>query len=155
RSPQVMLGYWNLPEETAKSITDDGWFKSGDAGYIDADGYVYIHDRVKDMIVSGGENVYPAEVESVLFGLEGIADVAVIGVPDDRWGEAVKACVVLKPGASLSAQDIMAFARERIAGYKVPKSVDFIAALPRNPSGKILKRELRAPYWHGRDRQVN
>lgn len=154
RSPGNMVGYWKRPDATASTLVD-GWVHTGDAGYRDEDGYIYVQDRIKDMIVSGGENVYPAEVESVLFGLEGIADVAVIGVPDDRWGEAVKACVVLKPGASLSAQDIMAFAREQIAGYKVPKSVDFIAALPRNPSGKILKRELRAPYWHGRDRQVN
>ncbi|NPU94344.1 MAG: fatty acid--CoA ligase [Gammaproteobacteria bacterium] len=154
RSPGNMVGYWKRPDATASTLVD-GWVHTGDAGYRDDDGYIYVQDRIKDMIVSGGENVYPAEVESVLFGLEGIADVAVIGVPDDRWGEAVKACVVLKPGASLSAQDIMAFARERIAGYKVPKSVDFIAALPRNPSGKILKRELRAPYWHGRERQVN
>ena len=122
---------------------------------MDDDGYVYVQDRIKDMIVSGGENIYPAEVESALHGLEGIADVAVIGVPDDKWGEAVKACVVLKPGASLTPEQIIAFARERIAGYKVPKSVDFLDVLPRNPSGKILKRELRAPYWEGRDRQVN
>ena len=107
------------------------------------------------MIVSGGENIYPAEVESALFGHPAIADVAVIGVPDDRWGEAVKAIVVLKPGASASADDIIGHARSRIAGFKCPKSVDFIDELPRNPSGKILKRELRKPYWEGRDRQVN
>ena len=153
-SPGNMVGYWKRPDATASTLVD-GWVHTGDAGYRDDDGYIYVQDRIKDMIVSGGENVYPAEVESVLFGLEGIADVAVIGVPDDKWGEAVKACVALKPGASLSAQDIIAFARERIAGYKVPKSVDFLAALPRNPSGKILKRELRAPYWQGRERQVN
>lgn len=154
KTPQNMLGYWNLPEETAKAIRGD-WFYTGDAGYLDSDGYLYIHDRVKDMIVSGGENVYPAEVESALFGHPAIADVAVIGVPDQRWGEAVKAIVVRKPGAECTADDIIAFARERIAGYKVPKSVDFADSLPRNPSGKILKRELRAPYWAGRDRQVN
>ncbi|WP_322796234.1 fatty acid--CoA ligase [Tepidiforma sp.] len=154
RSPQVMKGYWNLPEETAKAIRN-GWFHTGDAGYMDEDGYVYIHDRVKDMIVSGGENVYPAEVESALFGHPAVADVAVIGVPDEKWGEAVKAIVVKKPGAEVTPEELIAFARERIAGYKVPKSVDFIDALPRNPSGKILKRELRAPYWQGRERQVN
>lgn len=149
-----MKGYWNLPDETAKAMKGD-WFYTGDAGYLDSDGYLYIHDRVKDMIVSGGENVYPAEVESALFGHPAIADVAVIGVPDDKWGEAVKAIVVLKPGAEADAAGIIAFARERIAAYKAPRSVDFVEALPRNPSGRILKRELRDPYWHGRARQVN
>jgi acyl-CoA synthetase (AMP-forming)/AMP-acid ligase II len=132
----------------------DGWLFTGDAGYFDADGYLYIHDRVKDMIVSGGENVYPAEVENAVFGHASVADVAVIGVPDEKWGEAVKAIVVLKPGASASPDDIIAFAKGRIAGYKVPKSVDFIDALPRNPSGKILRRELREPYWAGHTRRV-
>lgn len=155
RSPQVMLGYWNLPEETAKSITDDGWFKSGDAGYVDADGYVYIHDRVKDMIVSGGENVYPAEVENVLMGHPGIADVAVIGVPHDKWGETAKAVVVKKPDSDVSEDDIIMYARERLARFKCPTSVDWTDALPRNPSGKILKKDLRAPYWEGRARNVN
>jgi long-chain acyl-CoA synthetase len=150
-----MKGYWHLPAETAKTLDAEGWVHSGDAGFIDAGGYLFIHDRVKDMIVSGGENVYPAEVESAIFGHPAVADVAVIGVPDDTWGEAVKAVVVLKPGAQAAPDDIISFARERIAGYKCPKSVDFIAALPRNPTGKILKRELRAPYWAGRDRQVN
>jgi acyl-CoA synthetase (AMP-forming)/AMP-acid ligase II len=154
KTPQIMKGYWNLPEETARAIRGE-WFYTGDAGFLDADGYVYIHDRVKDMIVSGGENVYPAEVESALFGHPAIADVAVIGVPDDTWGEAVKAVVVKKPGAEVTPEEIIAFARERIAGYKVPKSVDFAETLPRNPSGKILKRELRTPYWAGRARQVN
>ncbi|MBK9610517.1 fatty acid--CoA ligase [Candidatus Amarobacter glycogenicus] len=154
KTKQNMKGYWNLPDETAKAMKGD-WFYTGDAGYLDSDGYLYIHDRVKDMIVSGGENVYPAEVESALFGHPGIADVAVIGVPDDKWGEAVKAIVVLKPGAEADAAGIIAFARERIAAYKAPRSVDFVEALPRNPSGKILKRELRDPYWHGRARQVN
>lgn len=150
----VMKGYWNRPEATADAIRG-GWFHSGDAGYFDADGYLYIHDRVKDMIVSGGENVYPAEVENALFGHPAIADVAVIGVPDERWGEAVKACVVLKPGESADAGEIIAFAKTRIAGYKVPKTIDFVPALPRNPSGKVLRRELRAPYWEGRARMVN
>jgi acyl-CoA synthetase (AMP-forming)/AMP-acid ligase II len=110
---------------------------------------------VKDMIVSGGENIYPAEVENALFGHPGVADAAVIGVPDERWGEAVKAIVVKKEGTSPSPAEIIAWARDRIAGYKLPKSVDFIDAIPRNPSGKVLRRELRKPYWEGRDRQVN
>ncbi len=154
RTPQVMLGYWNLPEASARAIRD-GWFHTGDAGYLDRDGYLYIYDRVKDMIVSGGENIYPAEVESALFGHPAIADVAVIGVPDEQWGEAVKAIVVRKPDATADTAEIIAFARERIAGYKVPRSIDFAESLPRNPSGKILKRELRKPYWQGRERQVN
>jgi len=154
KTPQIMKGYWNLPEETAKAIRGE-WFHTGDAGYMDADGYIYIHDRVKDMIVSGGENVYPAEVESALFGHPAVADVAVVGVPDDRWGEAVMAVVVKKPGTEVTPEELIAFARERIAGFKVPKSIDFAEMLPRNPSGKILKREIRAPYWEGRERQVN
>ena len=154
KSPCVMKGYWNKPDATAKAIVD-GWFYTGDAGYFDADGYLYIHDRVKDMIVSGAENVYPAEVENALMSHPAIADAAVIGVPDDKWGEAVKAIVVLKPGVEASAEDIIAFCKTRIASYKTPKSIDFIAALPRNPSGKILRRELRDPYWAGRARRVN
>ena len=153
RTPSNMKGYWAKPEATAEAIRD-GWFYSGDAGFLDEEGYVFIHDRVKDMIVSGGENVYPAEVENALFAHPQIADVAVIGVPDEKWGEAVKACVVQEAGADLSPDDIIAFARERIAGYKLPKSVDFVEALPRNPSGKILRRELREPYWQGHGRRV-
>ena len=155
RSPKNMKGYWNMPEASAATIDKDGWLRTGDAGYFDEDGYLYIHDRVKDMIISGGENVYPAEVENAVYSHPQVADVAVIGVPDEKWGEAVKACVVLKVGAAVSEADIIAHARKNIAGYKCPKSVDFIAALPRNPSGKILRRELRAPYWVGRDRAIN
>jgi len=154
RSPQVMAGYWKLPDATARAIKGD-WFLSGDAGYLDEQGYLYIHDRVKDMIVSGGENIYPAEVESALFGHPAVADVAVIGVPDQRWGEAVKAVVVRKPNVEVTPGELIDWARDRIAGYKLPKSVDFIDALPRNPTGKILKRELRKAYWAGNERQVN
>ena len=154
RGRQNMKGYWNLPEETAQTIRGQ-WLHTGDAGYLDADGYLYIHDRVKDMIVSGGENIYPAEVENVLFSHPAIADVAVIGAPDEVWGESVKAVVVKNCDSDVTEAEIIAFARERIAHYKAPKSVDFVESLPRNPSGKILKRELRAPYWAGRDRQVN
>ena len=158
RSHQNMAGYWNNPAATAEAVTPDGWFRTGDAGYLDADGFVYLHDRVKDMIVSGGENVYPAEVENVLARHPAVADVAVIGVPDDTWGEAVKAIVVLSPDPGLAADDVerelIAFARESLAGYKLPKSVDVTDALPRNPSGKLLKRELREPYWAGVERRV-
>ncbi len=155
RSRQIMKGYWNMPEETAKSIVKGGWFRSGDAGYFDKDGYVYIFDRVKDMIVSGGENVYPAEIENALMAHPAIADVAIIGVPDDKWGEVPMALVVRKPDTQVTEQEIIAFARERLAGFKTPKSVDWVDALPRNPSGKILKKILREPYWVGRSRQVN
>ena len=155
RARNVMKGYWNKPDATQKSVCPERWFSTGDAGFFDADGYLYIHDRVKDMIVSGGENIYPAEVENALMGHPAIADVAVIGVPDERWGEAVKAIVVKKPGVEAVPAEIIAFARERIAGYKLPKSVDFIEALPRNPSGKVLRKDLRKPYWEGRARQVN
>jgi len=154
KSAVVMKGYWNKADATAKAIVN-GWFHTGDAGFFDSDGYVYIHDRVKDMIVSGGENIYPAEVENAIFGHPAVADVAVIGVPDAKWGEAVKAIVVKKQGAGVTPAEIVAWARDRIAGYKLPKTVDFIEALPRNPTGKVLRRELRKPYWEGHDRLVN
>jgi long-chain acyl-CoA synthetase len=153
RSGQNMAGYWNNPEATAQAITPDGWFRTGDAGYADADGFLYLHDRVKDMIVSGGENVYPAEVENALMKHPGVADVAVIGVPDDTWGEAVKA-IVVRAADDLTEEAVIAFAREHLGGFKLPKSVDFTDVLPRNPSGKLLKRELREPYWAGVDRRV-
>jgi acyl-CoA synthetase (AMP-forming)/AMP-acid ligase II len=155
RSGSNMAGYWNLPEATARTLDRDGWLRTGDAGYMDKDGYLYIHDRIKDMIISGGENIYPAEVESAICDHPDVAEAAVIGIPDDKWGEAVKAIVVMKPGKSATATDIINFARERIAGFKTPKTVDFLEALPRNPSGKILRRNLRDPYWAGKDRQVN
>jgi acyl-CoA synthetase (AMP-forming)/AMP-acid ligase II len=153
KSGFVMKGYWNRPDATADAVRN-GFFHTGDAGYFDEDGFLYIHDRVKDMIVSGGENVYPAEVENAIFGAPGVADVAVIGVPDEKWGEAVKAIVVKKPGEDPSPESIIAWAKERIAAYKAPKSVDFIDALPRNPSGKILRKDLREPYWKGMTRRV-
>ena len=153
RSPWTMRGYWRNTAATLEAIRD-GWLHTGDAGYMDADGYVYIQDRVKDMIVSGGENVYPAEVENALFDHPAIAEVAVIGVPDAKWGEAVKAIVVLNPGAILDVDDILNHARARVAGYKLPKSIEVVSALPRNASGKVLRRQLREPYWRGKDRQV-
>lgn len=155
RSAKNIKTYWNLPEATAQAIDTDGWLRTGDAGYLDEDGYLYIHDRVKDMIISGGENIYPAEVENAIFSHEDVAEVAVIGVPDDKWGEAVKAIVVTVKGASPDEQSLIDFARTRIAPYKCPKSVDFIEALPRNPSGKVLRRQLREPYWQGKDKAVN
>ncbi len=155
RSTNNMVGYWNLPDASAKTIDQSGWIRTGDAGYLDADGYLFIHDRVKDMIISGGENVYPAEVESAIYGHPDVLEVAVIGVPDDKWGEAVKACCVPKPGATIDPDSIINWSRERIAGFKVPKTIDVIEALPRNASGKILRKDLRAPYWAGYDRQVN
>jgi long-chain acyl-CoA synthetase len=155
RGPLVMKGYWERPDATAQAIDPDGWLHTGDAGYVDEDGYVYIHDRIKDMIVTGAENVYPAEVENVLMGHAAIADAAVIGVPDDRWGETIKAVLVRVPGSGTSDSEIIAYCRTRLAGYKCPTSIDWVGALPRNPSGKVLKRELREPYWAGRARGVN
>jgi long-chain acyl-CoA synthetase len=154
RSPQNMLGYWNNPDATAATVTPDGWLKTGDAGYRDGDGYIYLHDRVKDMIVSGGENVSPAEVENVLMTHPAVGDVAVIGVPDEKWGEAVKAVVVPAACAMPTEAELIAYARERLAGFKLPKSVDFTDVLPRTPSGKLLKRTLREPYWAGVGRRI-
>jgi acyl-CoA synthetase (AMP-forming)/AMP-acid ligase II len=155
RTPAVMCGYWNQPDETRRMLVGDGWLRSGDAGYLDDGGYLFITDRVKDMVVTGGENVYPAEVEAALAGHPEIQEVAVIGVPDPVWGEAVKAVIVPRPGCAPDPSDLIAYARDRIAGYKLPKSVDFIQALPRNATGKVMKHALREPYWVGRDRQVN
>jgi long-chain acyl-CoA synthetase len=143
RAPNVTPGYFNRPEETAATLTADGWLKTGDGGYLDDDGYLFLTDRIKDMIVSGGENVYPVEVEEVLAQHPDVAEVAVIGVPDERWGETVKALVVARTGTSPTADELVAFARERLAGYKLPRSIEFVAGLPRTPSGKVLKRELR------------
>jgi len=153
RSPSNMIGYHNRTGATAETIDADGWLRTGDAGYLE-DGYLFIHDRIKEMIITGGENVYPAEVEAVIHGHPAVADVAVIGVPDDRWGEAVKAVVTLAEGAEVDEAGIIAWARARIAAFKAPRSVDFVASLPRNPSGKLLRREVRAPYWQGRDRPI-
>ena len=154
KGPTVMAGYWHMPDQTEATITDGGWLHTGDAGYQDADGYFYIHDRVKDMIVSGGENVYPAEVENVIMSHPEVADVAVIGVPSERWGETPRAMVVRAPGSELTEVALLAFCRERLAGFKCPTSVEWLAELPRNPSGKVLKKDLRAPFWEGRTRMV-
>ncbi|HTZ10091.1 MAG TPA: long-chain-fatty-acid--CoA ligase [Acidimicrobiales bacterium] len=154
RSPFTMAGYWDKPEETARTVVD-GWLRTGDAGYLDDEGYLFLHDRIKDMVVSGGENIYPAEVENVLLAVPGLADAAVIGVPDDTWGETVKAVCVAAPGTVLEASEVIAFCRERLAHYKCPTSVDVVEALPRNPSGKVLKRQLREPYWRGHERRIH
>ena len=159
RTRQNMKGYWRNPkatEETFPCGREDGvgWMRTGDAGYL-REGYLFIHDRIKDLVISGGENIYPAEVENVLARHPAVAECAVIGVPDERWGEAVKACVVLRAGQQASAGEIIEFMRAIIAHYKCPKSVDFFAVLPRNPSGKLLKRVLREPYWSGRERAVS
>ena len=153
RTPQNMKGYWGMPDATASALSEDNWFRTGDAGYLDEDGYLYIHDRVKDMIISGGENIYPAEVENVLMGHPAVGDCAVIGVPDERWGETPKAIVVTTE--DVSDQEIIDYCRDRLAHFKCPTSVERREAIPRNPTGKILKRDLRAPYWHGTDRGVN
>jgi long-chain acyl-CoA synthetase len=154
RGPTTFKGYWQDPEATAAALRD-GWLHTGDAGYVDEEGFVFILDRVKDMIISGGENIYPVEVENALAAHPAVAEVAVIGVPDSRWGEAVKAVVVLKAGASLKAEELLDFARERIARYKLPRSVEFVEALPRNATGKLLRRALREPYWKGQARRVH
>ncbi len=154
RTAQNIGEYWNRPEDTAGAFRGE-WLRTGDAGYLDADGYLYIHDRIKDMIITGGENVYPAEVENALIGHPAIADVAVIGIPDERWGEAVTAFVVVRPGQRVSEAEVVRYSKARIARYKAPKTVRFVEVLPRNASGKLLKQELRAPYWAGHARAVN
>jgi long-chain acyl-CoA synthetase len=143
RSRMVMQGYWKQPGETAAALVEDGWLRTGDAASMDAEGYVFLFDRFKDMIISGGENIYPAEIENVLNGHPAVAEVAVIGVPHDKWGETPRAIVVLRPGQQASPQDLMDFTRQRLARYKCPSSVVFAQSLPRNASGKLLKRELR------------
>ena len=154
RTPQLMKGFLGKPEETAAVITEDGWFRTGDMGRVDDEGFVFVEDRLKDMIISGGENIYSPEIERVLAEHPAVMEVAIIGVPDDTWGESVKAVVALKPGASASEEELIDHCREHLARFKCPKSVDVVEALPRNPTGKILKRELRKPYWAGHDRST-
>jgi long-chain acyl-CoA synthetase len=156
-SPGVMLGYWNKPEETAKALARpgrEGWMHTGDAGRMDAEGFLFLVDRVKDMIVSGGENVYSVEVEQAVAKHPAVASCAVIGVPDADWGEKVHAVVVLKSGVEASDEEIRAHCRTLIGGYKCPRSVEFMAALPVNGAGKVLKNKLREPYWAARERQI-
>ncbi|MFN0303720.1 MAG: long-chain-fatty-acid--CoA ligase [Burkholderiales bacterium] len=154
RSPMNMRGYRNKPAETRSTITEEGWLRTGDAAYCDEMGYLFLFDRFKDMIVSGAENIYPAEIENVLYDHPAVAEVAVIGVPHARWGESPKAMVVLRPEMNVEAEALIDFARARLARYKCPTSIDFVGALPRNASGKVLKKVLRAPFWEGRDRNI-
>jgi acyl-CoA synthetase (AMP-forming)/AMP-acid ligase II len=154
RTVQLMAGYWRKPEADAATLTADGWLRSGDAGYLDADGYLYISDRIKDMIISGGENIYPAELERVLVEHPDVAEVAVIGVPDDKWGEVGKAIVVTRDGADLDEEGLLAYCRQHLASFKCPKSVAVVTELPRNATGKVLKRALREPYWAGREKTI-
>ncbi|PZR12823.1 MAG: long-chain fatty acid--CoA ligase [Archangium gephyra] len=154
RSAQMMKGYWGQPEATAQLLTRDGWLKTGDAGHVDDDGFVFITDRIKDMVITGGENVYPSEIERVLQRHPAIADVAVFGIPHEKWGETLRAEVVLKPSQQVSEAELIAWFQPQLATYKRPTQVGFIAALPRNASGKVLKRELRAPFWQGRARSL-
>jgi acyl-CoA synthetase (AMP-forming)/AMP-acid ligase II len=153
RSPQNMLGYWSLEQATRDTLLPDGWLRTGDIGYLDEDGYLFIHDRVKDMIISGGENIYPAEVENVLMGHPAVADCAVIGVPDEKWGETPKAIVVLD--GEVTGRELIDYCRSRLAHFKCPTSVEPTDAIPRNPTGKVLKRQLREPYWTGESREVH
>jgi acyl-CoA synthetase (AMP-forming)/AMP-acid ligase II len=149
----VTPGYWNLPEETAKAIKD-GWLYTGDLAVVNEEEYVTIVDRKKDVIITGGENVHSTEVENVLYRHPAVLEAAVIGIPDAKWGEAVKACVVLKTGMKVSAEDIIAFCKQDLAHYKAPKSVDFLDALPRTGSGKLYKKGLRDPYWKEQSKKV-
>jgi acyl-CoA synthetase (AMP-forming)/AMP-acid ligase II len=154
KSPAKMIGYWKLPEATAKTLID-GWIHTGDAGYLDDEGYIYICDRLKDMICYAGENVYPAEIENILSSHPAIAEVGVIGVPDEDFGESIKAIVVLKADRSAKALEIINFVRGKLADFKLPRSVEFVKSLPRTPSGKIQKGKLREKYWQSYQRKVN
>jgi acyl-CoA synthetase (AMP-forming)/AMP-acid ligase II len=155
RGPDVFAGYWRAPDLSAAAIDSQGWLRTGDLARIDNEGYIYIVDRRKEMLVSGGFNVYPSEIEAVLSQHPAIYEVCVIGVPDDRWGEVVKAVVVLRQGAQVQAQDIIDFCKERLADFKKPRSVDFVNELPKNSNGKLSRKEVRERYWQGRDRKVN
>jgi long-chain acyl-CoA synthetase len=155
RSGSVMTGYWNRPEANAEVLGPDGWFRTGDIGTMDDAGYVYVLDRAKDMIISGGENVYPAEVENAIFGHPDVVDVAVIGIPSDEWGEEVTAIIVPAPGAEVTREAISHWLEGKIARFKFPKHVHLIKEIPRNAGEKILRRTLREPYWQHRRRRIN
>jgi acyl-CoA synthetase (AMP-forming)/AMP-acid ligase II len=154
RGPSLMTGYWNNSAATVEALRD-GWMHTGDVGFFDSEAFLFIVDRKKDMIVSGGENIYSREVEEALLAHPAVLQAAVIGVPDPRWGESVKACIVLRPDCAASEDELIAHCRSQIASYKKPRSVDFLEALPRLFNGKIDKKELRARYWQGETRQVS
>ena len=154
RGPTMMRGYWNKPEQTRAAMPGDGWLRTGDGAYMDERGYIFIVDRVKDMIVTGGENVFSAEVENAIASHPAVAMCAVIGIPSDEWGEAVHAVVVPRKPDGISATDIISHCKQKIAGYKCPKSVEFRTELPMSGAGKILKAQLRESYWKGRERRV-
>ena len=154
RSNVVMEGYWENPSATSDAI-EDGWFRTGDGGFFDDEGYLTISDRKKDVIITGGENVSSIEVEDCLFSHEAVAEVAVIGVPSEKWGETIKALVVLAEGEEVTEAELIAWCKQRAAGYKAPTSVEFREVLARTATGKLQKFKLRAPYWEGRERQVN
>jgi acyl-CoA synthetase (AMP-forming)/AMP-acid ligase II len=154
RGGHVMRGYWNKPEETEAAVRD-GWMHTGDGGYLDERGYLYVVDRLKDMIITGGENVYSAEVENAITSHPAVAQCAVIGVPDPDWGERVHAVVIPQPGATVTLQELREHAKARIADYKAPRSLEITETLPVSGTGKVLKRELRAKHWTGRERQVH
>jgi acyl-CoA synthetase (AMP-forming)/AMP-acid ligase II len=153
RSKSIMVEYWKMPDETARTIVD-GWLHTGDMGHYDENGFIYIVDRKKDLIITGGENVYPREVEETLYRHPSVLEATVVGVPDEKWVERVHAVIVLKEGEKVSGEDITAFCKKHLAGYKAPRSVEFVEALPKNPQGKILKREIREKYWQGKTRRV-
>jgi long-chain acyl-CoA synthetase len=153
--PNVMLGYWQRPETTAAALSD-GWYRTGDAAYADADGYLYVVDRLRDMIITGGENVYSIEVETALCGHAAVLEAAVFGIPDRRWGEAVHAVVVLDAGHEVGVDELIAHCRGRLAGYKLPRTIELSdQPLPRSAAGKLLKNPLREPYWGKWERQIN
>jgi len=155
RSAAVMSGYWRRPDADADIFGPDGWMRTGDIGRIDTDGYLFVLDRAKDMIVSGGENIYPTEVENAIFGHPDIADVAVVGAPSQRWGEEVVALVLLRPGTKPDLQALLAWLDGKLARFKLPKRLVLVDALPRNAGNKLLRRVLREPFWQGHDRRVN
>jgi long-chain acyl-CoA synthetase len=155
RGANIMKGYWNKPQETEQTLRG-GWMHTGDIGYMDADGFIYVVDRVKDMIISGGENIYSAEVEAAIYQHPAVAMCAVIGIPDEKWGEAVHAVVIPRDSEALQADDLIDHCRKLIASYKCPRSVEIRQIpLPMSGAGKILKRELRAPFWEGKKRSIN
>jgi acyl-CoA synthetase (AMP-forming)/AMP-acid ligase II len=153
RGDLVMKGYYRAPERTSEAIVD-GWLHTGDIGHVDDEGYLYITDRKKDMIVSGGLNIYPSDIEQVIWRHPAVQDCAVIGVPHDDWGEAVKAVVELNPGAQVTEEELIQLCKEQLGRVQAPKSIDFVTSLPRSPNGKVLKKDVREPYWQGRARRV-